>query len=327
MKTLNKKLFLVLLTWGMLLGSCTDLTEDPYDNILTAEDIAKGDPAILDALTAPVYTRLTDVLFGWHGYFDLIEESSDVIVTPARPNGWVDGGTYRALHMHTWNSFQSQPGGLWNRCYAALNILNGAILTYKNMDGAEGLVAELRSLRALYYYLLLDSFGNIPITTEDDIGKQGFLPEQKTRVEAFEYIENELLEIMPALNEAKVYGKMNKWAAKMILAKLYLNAEVYTGTARWTDAIEQVDDIIGSGLYSLESNYHANFAVVNEGSKEQIFSVIFDKTRSGWFHYPWKTLHPASRATYNFSAEPWGGSCAIPQFIDTYDTEDARFNI
>lgn len=317
----------LLLTGFMFIASCTDLSEDPYD-LLTESDI--GDtpsPDVLEALTAPVYTRLTDLMFGWHGYFDLQEESSDVIVTPARPNGWVDGGTYRSLHMHSWNSFQSQTNSLWSRAFGSVNLLNTRIAQYQIKQGFEPAIAELRALRALYYYLLMDNFGNVPIVTEVDLINNNITPEQKTRSEVFDFIETELLEVMPLLNEAKVYGKMNKWTGKMILAKIYLNATVYIGEPRWEEAIAQVDDIINSGLYSLESTYSANFSVKNESSNEQIFSIVFDATRSGWLHYPWKTLHPSSAATYDLSEQPWGGSCAIPQFIDTYDEEDARLNI
>lgn len=306
------------------IGACTDLSESPYD--LITEDQLAANPAFQAALTAPVYTRLTDVLYGWHGFFDLQEECSDVIVTPARPNGWVDGGTYRALHAHTWNAFQSQPNALWNRTYGALNILNGAILNNKR-GGNDQTVSELRALRTLYYYFLLDNFGNVPIVTEVDVEAGNRTPQQQTRAEVFNFIESELKTVMPDLATEKVYGRMNRWAAKMILAKIYLNAEVYLGTPRWNDAISEVDDIIQSGLFQLEPNYHRNFITENENSTEQIFSVIYDERRAGWFHYHWKTLHPASAATYNLGTSPWGGSCGIPQFIDTYDQDDDRRKI
>lgn len=327
MKPKHIKFLSLLLTALMIISSCTDLTEDPYD-LLTESDI--GDtpsPDVLEALTAPVYTRLTELMFGWHGYFDLQEECSDIIVTPARPNGWVDGGTYRSLHMHTWNSFQSQPNGLWNRAFGSINLLNTRIAQYQTKQGFESSIAELKGLRALYYYLLIDNFGNVPIVTEVDLINNNTTPDQKSRAEVFDFIESELLEVMPMLSEEKVYGKMNKWTAKMILAKIYLNATVYIGEAKWNEAIDQVNDIIASGLYSLEGSYSANFAVKNETSNEQIFSIVFDAVRSGWLHYPWKTLHPSSAATYDLAEQPWGGSCAIPQFIDTYDEDDARLNI
>ncbi len=327
MKSIYIKLNPLVLTLLLFVFSCTDLSEDPYD-LLTESDI--GDtpsPDVLEALTAPVYTRLTDLMFGWHGYFDLQEECSDIIVTPARPNGWVDGGTYRNLHMHSWNSFQSQPNSLWNRAFGSINLLNTRIAQYQTKQGFESAIAELRALRALYYYLLLDNFGNVPVVTEVDLLNKNATPEQKSRLEVFEFVENELNEVMPLLNEGKVYGKMNKWTAKMVLAKIYLNAEVYIGETKWNDAIAQVDDIIASGLYNLEASYSGNFSVKNETSNEQIFSIVYDATRSGWLHYPWKTLHPSSAATYDLAEQPWGGSCAIPQFIDTYDADDVRVNI
>lgn len=319
----QKLLGLILLS----VMACTDLSERPY-NVLIEEDLGTS-PEVLAALTAPVYTRLTDVLYGWHGYFDLIEESSDAIVTPARPNGWVDGGTYRNLHMHTWNAFQSQPTNLWNRIYGALNVLNNALLNYRTIEGGNipVLKSELRALRGLYYYLLMDAFGNVPIVTEENLLNPTELPTQSTRRQVFDFIEREVLESLELIPEEKVYGKMNKWAAKMILAKLYLNAEVYIGEPKYQQAIAQVDDIINSGLYMLEPDYHTNFITNNQVSREQIFSVVFDERRAGWFHYHWKTLHPASAATYALGTAPWGGSGAIPQFIDTYDEKDKRFNI
>src|SRR5690606_29288837 len=195
--------------------ACTDLSEEPYDQLLPPD--LNSSPEILQALTAPAYTSLNDVFFGWHGYFDLQEESADVIVTPARPNGWVDGGTYRALHMHEWNSLQSQPGSLWSRSYAAIKIINDNIGSFKLLENSESVVAELRTLRAFYYYLLMDSFGNIPVTTEEESGIDGFVPEQLPRAQVFSFIVNEIEESLPSLNKEKVYGQMNYWAARMIL--------------------------------------------------------------------------------------------------------------
>ncbi|MBW3468211.1 RagB/SusD family nutrient uptake outer membrane protein [Arthrospiribacter ruber] len=327
MKKIIKKSYKILALILLSTMACTDLSERPY-NVLVEEDLGSS-PEVLAALTAPVYTRLTDLLYGWHGYFDLVEECSDAIVTPARPNGWIDGGVYRNMHMHTWNAFQSHPSGLWNRAYGSLNILNNALLNYQTIEGENipVLVSELRALRAFYYYLLVDAFGNVPIVTEENLLTPDELPSQSSRREVFDFIEAELLDIMDIIPEEKVYGKMNKWAAKMILAKIYLNAEVYIGEAKYQQAIAQVDDIINSGLYILEPNYHTNFVTNNQSSREQIFSVIFDETRAGWFHYHWKTLHPASAATYNLGTAPWGGSAAIPQFIDTYEEGDSRFDI
>jgi hypothetical protein len=306
--------------------TCTDLDEEPYD-VVTVDKIG-DDEDVLAALAAPSYTRLRDVMYGWHGYFDLVEESSDLLVTPWRPFGsWVDGGVYKALHLHTWTATSPQPTNLWNRSYAAINIVNSSIATTE-ASGLDAKTAEFKALRALYYYLLLDNFGNVPLVTSNDV-EEGVLPQQSSRQEVYDFVVNEINSALPLLNEEvspATYGTMTKWAALMILGKLYLNSEVYTGTPRWNEAIGAMDQIINSGLFSLESNYHNNFLTTNQGSSEQIFSIPFDENLGGWFHSHWKTLHVEGFKAFGLTTA-WNGSAAIPQFIDTYDPEDDRINV
>ncbi len=313
----------------LIFNTCTDLTEQPYDQI-TIDQIGDSDE-ILAALAAPSYTRLRDVTYGWHGYFDLVEESSDLLVTPWRPFGsWVDGGVYKRLHMHTWTSFAPQPNNLWNRIYGAVNILNGTLATTEANPELAATTAEFRALRTLYYYLLLDNFGNVPLVLSNDV-EAGVLPDQSSRQEVYNWIVSELTDpnVIDLLDEevsSDTYGRMTKWAALMVLAKVYLNAEVYTGTPQWDKAIEVVNKIEASGKFSLESDYHVNFLTDNEISTEQIFTIPFDENLGGWFHSHWKTLHVEGFKAFGLSTA-WNGSCAIPQFIDTYDLDDDRLNV
>lgn len=309
--------------------SCTKLDESVYDSIiaesteLTSDDITN--------IVAPAYTSLRALYWGWHSYFDTQEESSDVIVTPVRlpRGGWDDGGVYRTMHMHTWDATQSHTRQLWSRCFAGINNANRAMYQLQQIEGLENLEAaldELRALRAFYYYILLDHFRNVPIVDRFDVPK-GFLPEQHSAAEVFAFVESELTEVLPRLSEeqsAATYGRMTKWAAKMTLAKLYLNAEVYIGAPEWEKAMAQVDGIITSNKFSLAANYKDPFITDNEGSVEQIFSIPFDEIYATEFNYHMKTLHALSKQTFDIQAEPWGGSCAIPQFIDTYDPDDSR---
>jgi hypothetical protein len=155
----------------------------------------------------------------------------------------------------------------------------------------------------------------------------GFLPEQNTAQEVFDFIESELQESLPYLSEEnnqETYGRITKWTVKMTLAKLYLNSEVYFGTERWQDALVEVQDIIDSGKFSMAANYADPFKIENEGSVEEIFSIPFDDTYAGGSYYPFKTLYAASQGTYDLAGTPWGGSGGIPQFIDTYDGNDQR---
>lgn len=328
---------MVLVVSMFSLSGCTDLEEVVYHDLLAEEFTPTADDAV--AIIGPAYTNLREVLFYWHGYFDTQEECSDIIVTPERPNGWVDGGVYRAMHEHTWNSEQSHASALWDRCYAGINLANRAMYQIESgnlpMEADEALAttAELKAVRAFYFYLLLDNFGNVPIVTRYDV-EEGFLPEQSTRTEVYNFVVTELLENMSELPRESgmlTYGRFNKWAAHSLLAKVYQNADVYAGTEEWAKCITQCDSVMASGNYSIEPDFRNPFKTNNEGSSEIIFAVPFGSKSNpfedyGWFHLLNKTLHPGSQATYDLEVQPWGGNCAIPQFIDTYHPNDDRLD-
>src|SRR3989339_680706 len=150
MKTyFNNKWFLTAALAGtMLFNGCTKLDEEVYSEVLAQNFQATAN----------------DV----HALFDLQEEAADQIVTPARPNGWVDGGTYRRMHEHVWTPTQGQPNGLYNRCYTGINNANRVLFQIESgqipvPSGKEAIIAELKAARAYYYYLLLDNHGNVPV--------------------------------------------------------------------------------------------------------------------------------------------------------------------
>ncbi len=309
------------------MSSCTDLDEEVYDQLLAD----KFNPTENDigAVIAPVYTILRPMMMGWQPYFDVQEESADIIVTPVRPNGWYDGGTYQRMHRHTWSSLEWQPTNLWNNCYNGINSANRVIYQIESGEipitqGQENLIAELKTARAFYYSILCDNHGNVPIVTDYTATE---LPQQSSRQEVYDFVVKELNENIPLLSEEagkSTYGRFNKWAAKAVLAKMYLNAEVYTGTPAWDKCIQECNDIINSGAYMLEPNYRDNFKTDNEGSRENIFVVPYDENLATGFIMHMKTLDPLSQQVYKMEAQPWGGNCAIPQFINTYDPEDGR---
>jgi hypothetical protein len=327
MKLKNTKYILLTSMLGAAtFYSCTDLDEQVYSEVLSSsyQPTEKDLPAIV----APVYSSLRGLMLGWQGYFDLQEESADAIITPARPNGWDDGGTYRRMHQHTWTSLQWQPENAWQSSFRSITTANRVLSQIADGDipvttGKDNVVAELRAVRALAYYLLLDNHGNVPIVTDfKDIN----LPKQSKRKEVYDFVVKELTEAMPFLSESAstTYGQMNKWAAKALLAKIYLNAEVYTGTADWAKAITAADEVIASNNYVIDANYSDVFTWTNFNSKEIIFAIPYDEIYGTGNQIHMKTLDPLSRTVYPMNAGPWGGNCAVPQFIDTYDPEDSR---
>lgn len=318
---------IIFLSILLLAMGCTKLDEKVYDQVLESSfrPTEKDVPAII----APAYTVMRPMMAGWQGYFDLQEEPSDIIVTPARPNGWYDGGTYQRMHFHDWNSVQGQPNGLWSNSFSGINNVNRILYQLESgsiplTSGKDNIVAELKAVRAFYYSLLCDNHGNVPIVTDF---KDTALPKQSTRQQVFDFVIKELTDNMGLLSDKadnSTYGRFNKWAAKALLARVYLNAEVYTGTAQWDKCIEQCNDIMASQKYVLEPIYKNAFVTNNQNSKELILAVPYDEIFGTENQIHMKTLAPAHRNVLNMAATPWGGDCAVPQFINTYDPDDSR---
>jgi starch-binding outer membrane protein, SusD/RagB family len=320
-----------LLGLGLLAATaCHDLTEVPYTQVTdqnfnpTAKDIG--------SLIAPAYTPLRSLWMGWYGNIDTQEESSDELLTPVRPNGWYDGGTYIRMHQHRWDSHQGQPSSLWGNSFAGINAANRVIYQIESgmipMDDSAKVktVAELKAVRAYNYSLLLDNFGNVPVVTDFTSTD---LPTQSTRAQVYDFVVKELTDAIPHLSEVAgtpTYGRMTKWAALGILARVQLNAEVYTGTPHFDQVLALTQQIIDGNKYKLEASYRAPFARTNDKSVENIWAVPYDAINAKESSFHMKTLKPELRFVFNMQAQPWGGSASNPQFIDTYDPADKRLS-
>ena len=309
-------------------AACTDLTEVPYNEITEAN--FKPTAGDLAAMLAPAYTPMRSIWMGWYGMVDWQGETADMLLTPVRPNGWYDGGVYIQNHEHRWNpSSPGMPNSLWGNAYNGINNVNRVI--YQIESGVlpitgeirDVTLAELRAVRAYYYYLLLDNFGNVPIVVDYTDTEP---PDQKTRKEVYDFVVQELLDVIPKLpvDHASMYGRMHQWAAKALLARIYLNAEVYTGTPQWDEVLAVTEDIMNSGRFQLDATYRRPFSRNNHESPEIIFAVPYDAVYGQCSNFHMKTLKPDLRYVFNLNAGPWGGSAANPQFIDTYDPDDGR---
>ncbi|MHC2990970.1 membrane protein [Pontibacter sp. HJ8] len=205
--------------------------------------------------------------------------------------GWNDGNL-RDLHDMDWTPGNEFLRALYDRIFYQVSLTNEFIretsddklssrgITGANLEEAKVFKAEARFLRALSYWHALDLYGNVPFVTDQD--KVGFFfPEQTTRQELFSFIEKELLEIEGQLLDARKneYGRADKAAAWTLLTKLYLNAEVYTGTAKNAEAMTYAEKVINAG-YQLEADYDDLFKADNNRSNEIIFAITFDGTRT-----------------------------------------------
>lgn len=310
----------------LLLGqSCMNLDSEVYDQ--ASGDNFPSTPAELNAVIGSAYATLR----GYNGsVFEIQEVTSDEIVVPTRGPDWFDEGAWQNLARHSWTPLNpGQSNGAWSFCYSGIANVNLNLVNLKDATtpGKETTIAELRAIRAFYYYLLADLFGNVPLITEDSPAGS---PEQNTRAQIFTFVESELKAVIPNLTNAvsgATYGKFTRGAANALLAKLYLNAGVYTGTPRWADALAATDAVINSGLYSLVPNFFDNFAVQNDrngSNKEVIMSIPYDKVLAGGMNFQMRILHYAQQGVFQLPSSPWNGFCSYADFYNSFANGDAR---
>jgi hypothetical protein len=239
-------------------------------------------------------------------------------------DGWIKGMYYRIYYqIALCNEFiwQSRDEKLNERGFSQAD--KDKIKTYRN---------EARFLRALSYYHALDLFGNVPFVDENDrVG--AFQPERITRPALFTYVESELLDIEDQLLSPGValYGRASKSAAQTLLAKMYLNAEVYTGTARYSDCRTFCEKVINSGAHQLDDVYQDIFLADNHTSPEIIFPVVYDGVVAqayGGTIYLVNGAIGGSMIPANYGVNGnWGGLRVTPQFVDKFQdsTLDSRY--
>lgn len=214
-------------------------------------------------------------------YFNMQELTTDEAAIV-----WNDG-TIHNLHNMNWNPQNEFITAMYNRIYYIISLDNEFLrqttddklasngITGDNLAKAKQFRAEARFLRALTYWHAIDLFGSVPFVTETD-KVEVFFPKQKSRADIFAYIESELKAIDADLGAPRFqYGRVDKAVAYMLLAKLYINAKVYTGTDKSTDAITYAKKVIDAG-YTLEPHFKNLFLADNGGSNEIIFPITFD---------------------------------------------------
>jgi len=303
--------------------SCTKLNEKSmlYDQV-TEDNFYKTDKE----LAAAVGAAYSPIFGNYNGpnnpFFDLNEVTTDEIVVPTRGADWGDGGHWVRLKTHTTNSTDTRPNGGWNFGFSGVTTCNKLLVALGKSKSptAATYVAELKCLRAIYYYWLLDLFGNVPITTDFTNTAP---PSNNTRAEVYAFVEKELLANKDALpkigtGDGPYYGRVTYYVAVATLAKLYLNAQVYTGTPQYDKAIAACDEIINSGKYALMANYADNFSRNDIGSTEFIWAIPFDGVKAGNFTIPMTTLHLQSQDTYQMNAQPWNGFASVQEFYQSY---------
>jgi len=274
-------------TLMLSLGSCTDDLNTTPTTQLSLEELLAQDPNAIEGIVSRLYGSFA--LSGPNGV-----GSSDISDDPGESpflrgiinlqdftadgmkNRWGDDGLDQLTTATDWDGNNKFFRYVFNRIYYTIPQCNNLlqVLEQVNVENKEIIRSETRFVRALAYFYLIDSYGKGVLATEDNLGQVAPLPES-TRQELFDFVEAELLEIVPILPETNSYGRANTYVASMLLANLYINAGVYTGTTRYDDAAIYVNKVLTGG-YSLDPNFVKVFSADNFESPEIIFPLIAD---------------------------------------------------
>lgn len=321
----------ILVSMLFTISSCTDLDEQLYDRV---EDGNFGNtPKEIDALVGGAYSSLRGFADGISNnyptceyVFFLNETVSDEAVIPTRGTNWYDGGQYQDAKRHTWKADNRMILSAWRYNYTGIAKINSIIYQIDKSsltDNAKApIYAELKALRAYYYYNLLDLFGNVPIVVDF---ADTALPTNSTRKQVYDFVEKELTDAIPHLTGNVVYSKMTKNVAYALLARLYLNSKAFIGTERWQDCIDMCQKISG---YTLAPDFFANFATQNEKSPEIIFAIPYDSKAGTVGNYMSSmSCHYLHKLTISPVGDyPWSanGMCAQPGVYSEFADTDKR---
>lgn len=322
------KLFQALLSVFMMLWgnqACMKLDPEVYDKVSmfwqTDDQIAAG--------VAPAYSGLRDYVS--NSTYNLNECSTDEVIVPIRGADWADNGIWEKMWKHSWQSDHPFMAETWQFINTNIARVNLILETVNNLNpqppDLHSIQAELKTVRAYNNYIALDLYGNVPIVNDNNATGCSQLG-NKSRAEVFTYVEKEIKDNLTGLStevNPKTYGRVTQWFAQALLAKLYLNAQVYTGKSRWNDCIAACDAILISNKYTLEENFFANFLIANEKSRENIFVIPFDFDAGlNYFYIQGETLHNSSYATFGLESGGWNGFCSTAEYLSIFDIKDIR---
>jgi hypothetical protein len=325
-----------LLTVGLsllVMVSCTKLQTNIYSVVpstsywQTPEQVAAG--------VAPAYSNLNNVQAIGGSIANMVEGVTDEMVVPTRGNDWGDAGHWNALWYHSYEPTNDNWNNGWNDVFGGISKCNLIISSVNGLSPAPpalpSIIAQVKTLRAYYYYLAMSVFGNVPIVTDTTTNST---PSTSKRADVFNFIVSDLKASLPNLTSevsASTYGQVTKYFAFTLLARLYLNAQVFTGVpgpsyqagqADYQSAIAYSDSVL-AGPYSLMSDYFDNFMPNNgPGSTENIYAYPCDHANNPANNWENAILHYQSNQAFGMSsgANLWNGFCADADFYTSFDT-------
>ena len=349
--------FLFLLLAALSMTSCLD--EHPKDQL--DEDAIYGSASdIYINAVASLYNYIgganeSEGIQGTcRGIYDYNTLTTDEAMIPIRGGDWYDGGLWNAMYQHRWTADDQSLYDTWKYIYKVIVLANKSLDIISSKSGVlsaaqqEEYRAEVRAIRAMFYYYAMDMFGRVPLVLSTDEQRYSSLFQGQTdRSSVFHFVFQELQQVLPSLpdqhsnKEGNYYGRITQPVVNFLLAKLALNAEIYMyddwtqGYANrpkgsdihfsvpaadasshggdkelnaWETCIYYCDKLAEEG-YVLESDDAFNFSTHNETSKENIFTIPMDKNiYTNQFHYLFRSYHYTHGGALGWGSE--NGTCA-----------------
>ncbi|MBD2755422.1 RagB/SusD family nutrient uptake outer membrane protein [Spirosoma validum] len=332
-KIFTSSAFLALFVY--LTTACHDINV-PVNTELTPDIFPQNSSQFIQA-SGPPYAALRGNFS--LDYWFMQSLSSDEAILPARGGNWYDNQNYRMLHYHNWTKDHGSTNGAWSWLSTVIGVTNQSLSILDQTIPASTAtkatnLSELRMVRALAYFMMMDLYGNVPIiATYGDFSPHPTVP----RAQVFKFIEDEVKAALPNLSRTTgqaVYGRANKFTAFALLAKMYLNAEYYTGTQRYNDAVIACDSVINSGFYALEprSSYLQMFYPNNGPSmKEFIFAIPYDPAAgamsgtNGMMYHARYDVPRSETRKFSLPFTPSAPRSTLPEFYANFnDPNDVR---
>jgi hypothetical protein len=339
-------LFLILyFLFSVMLTACS-LDEHPRDQIAEEEAYTSAD-ALFRNTVATLYNYIGGYQDGQglqgtcRGVYDLQTFGSDEAMLPTRGGDWFDGGLWQAMYKHSWAAGHDLPKNAWLYLYKVITLCNRSLETLdanRELAGEryEWWTAEVRALRAMYYWYLIDLFGDVPLVTSTATEMNEV--KRNPRAEVFRFCISELegtidhLGPFNSVREGDYYGRITIPVAYFVLAKLLLNSAVYTGSQDvaeyYRKCVEYCNKLEYWG-FELEEYMGNNFVVYNQYSKENIFVIPMDKNLySNQMQNLYRSYHYRHAAAYGFTGE--NGTCATLKTLSVFGYPhhlDPRFEV
>jgi starch-binding outer membrane protein, SusD/RagB family len=317
-----KKTIFIALAAIIAISSCTKLDEVIYDKI--PGTLYPENENQVANLSVEAYTKLRPLIDDEGWWFLAQEISSDELVAPTRGADWLDGGKWQNMHFHSWTNEDEGVNRMWGTFWTGITTCNQILDMMNNLPENDAIIAkkkEVEVLRSYYYYLLMDNYGDAPYLTSAKNAPDRPLKISKSAI--YDSLTTTIVEALPYLKKIDNKYMITRYAGFALLAKLYINAEVYTGTPQYALAGQYCDSII-SGPYSMAPDVKSTFKTANEKASEIIFSIPFDEDNFTGFRLHMRTLHYQQNLEFDMAVGPWNGFAVNPDFFDSYDNSDLR---